>query len=36
MELYAMKKESRMMQDATNSLSNRQIGAIAKYINGLI
>lgn len=29
-------RENQMMKEATNGLSNQQIGAIAKHINGLI
>ena len=33
---HAMHRENQVMKEATNSLSNQQIGAIAKHINGLI
>ena len=32
---YTMKKDSRVMKDATNNLSREQIVALAKYINSL-
>ncbi len=33
---HSMYRENQVMKEATNSLSNQQIGAIAKYINSLI
>ncbi len=33
---HSMYRENQVMKEATNSLSNQQIGAIAKHINGLI
>ena len=33
---HAMHRESQVMQEATSSLSDQQIGAIAKYISGLV
>ena len=33
---HSMYVESQVMKEATNSLSNQQIGAIAKHINGLV
>ena len=33
---HSMYRENQVMKEATNSLSNQQIGAIAKHINSLI
>jgi len=33
---HAMHRENQVMQEATSSLSDQQIGAIAKYIEGLV
>ena len=33
---HSIYRENQVMKEATSSLSNQQIGAIAQYINGLI